>query len=89
MPTIKDLILEFYEKKGKQRTMFMFPELYRGIKELCKEKGIADYPKKDVQDLVNEMIIKEELEYWSSGSTTYIKLGKPIEELKQNLETKL
>ena len=36
------------------------------------------------------MVLDQELDYWSSGSTTYIKINKPIDELKKgSLEQKV
>ncbi len=38
------------------------------------EKGLADIPKSDIKKAVKEMIDEKRLEYWSSGSTTYLML---------------
>jgi hypothetical protein len=38
------------------------------------EKGISDVPKADVKKAVKALIDDKKLEYWSSGSTTYIML---------------
>ncbi|MBU4501274.1 MAG: dissimilatory sulfite reductase D family protein [Nanoarchaeota archaeon] len=92
MVEIRDLILDFYEKKAPNKTMFMFGDVYKGVKKLCvKEKIDPPYKLRAVKKVVDKMVIDAELDYWSSGSTTYIKLAKPLEEIRPstNLEDKL
>ena len=92
MAEIRDLILDFYEKKAPNKTMFMFGDVYKGVKKLCvKEQIDPPYKIKEVKKTVQSMVLAAELDYWSSGSTTYIKLAKPLEEIRPstNLEDKL
>ena len=91
MADIRNLIIDFYEKKGPSSTMFMFPDIYKGLKKIYKNQGTnPPFKRKDVKDVIDDMIANQEAVYWSSGSTTYIKLNKPIDELrKSDLEQKL
>jgi len=91
MTDIRTLIIDFYEKKAPNKTMFMFGDVYKGVKGLCKKQGIdPPYKLRAVKKVVDKMIIGQELDYWSSGSTTYIKLNKTVEELRKGtLEEKL
>lgn len=91
MIDIRNLIIDFYEKKSPTKTMFMFPDIYKGIKSPYTKKGLTTpFKRKEVKNVIDDMITNQEAVYWSSGSTTYIKLNKPIDDLRQGcLEEKL
>ncbi len=61
---VKKKVLEWFQKQKKSKFY---------IKDI--EKGLADIPKADVKKAVKAMIDDKSLEYWSSGSTTYIMLS--------------
>lgn len=91
MADIRSSIIDFYEKKAKSKTMFLFGDIYKGLKKICKDEGIEPvYKRKEVKKAIGKMVLDQELDYWSSGSTTYIKINKPIDELKKgSLEQKV
>ena len=56
MADIRSLILDFYEKKAPYKTMFMFPDIYRGVKRPYKKKGTkAPFKRKDVKNVIEEI----------------------------------
>jgi len=60
---VNQKILAWFQAQKKSRSY---------IKDV--EKGLADIPKAEVKKGVKELIDQKLLEYWSSGSTTYIML---------------
>jgi hypothetical protein len=60
---VKQKILDWFKSQKKSRFY---------IKDV--EKGLSDIPKSEVKKAVKEMIDEKTLEYWSSGSTTYLML---------------
>lgn len=55
------------------------------IKDLAKK--IEGATKREVQDLVKDLIAENKISYWSSGSTTYIMLKEDFEAYKLMAET--
>jgi hypothetical protein len=60
---VKDKVVAWFKAQKKSRFY---------IKDV--EKGVGDVPKAEVKKAVKELIDEKKLEYWSSGSTTYIML---------------
>lgn len=60
---VKNRILEWF--KSQKKTRFYIKDV---------EKGLSDIPKAEIKKAVKEMIDEKTLEYWSSGSTTYLML---------------
>jgi DNA-binding MarR family transcriptional regulator len=58
---IKQAILDFFEKKSGSKKMHYLSDIAHGI-------GLK---KKEIKEVVQQMIEKGEIEPWSSGSTTY------------------
>jgi hydroxymethylpyrimidine pyrophosphatase-like HAD family hydrolase len=61
----RDIIVAGLTKKMKTKTKFYLKDFYKFFPE---EKP------RTVKKIVNEMVMEETLEYWSSGSTTMIGL---------------
>jgi hypothetical protein len=61
---VKQKVLEWFQKQKKSKFY---------IKDI--EKGLPEIPKSDVKKAVKAMVDDKTLEYWSSGSTTYIMLS--------------
>jgi hypothetical protein len=60
---IKQRILDWF--KSQKKTRFYIKDV---------EKALSDIPKSEIKKAVKEMIDEKSLEYWSSGSTTYLML---------------
>ena len=78
MSDIKEAILAQMKKnaeKGKKKTY---------INEVPKQ--LKDFPKRDVNKAVQDMIAEGSLAYWSSGSTTYVMLKEDFEAYKHTME---
>ncbi len=60
---VKEKILAWFQAQKKSRSY---------IKDV--EKGLSDIPRSEIKKAVKEMIDEKSLEYWSSGSTTYLML---------------
>jgi len=54
------------------------------IKDLAKK--IEGSTKREVQNVVKELIAEEKLSYWSSGSTTYIMLKEDFDKYQDSME---
>jgi hypothetical protein len=64
---MKDAIVAFVKKKT---------ERGKGLNSMKDiTKGCSDYEKRDVKKGIQELISEGVLAYWSSGSTTYIRLA--------------
>jgi hypothetical protein len=64
---MKEAIVEFIKKKT---------ERGKGLHAMRDiTKGCSDFEKRDVKKGVQELIAEGVLDYWSSGSTTYIRLS--------------
>jgi hypothetical protein len=66
---VQKKVLEWFQKQKKSKFY---------IKDI--EKGLSDIPKAEVKNAVKAMVETKTLEYWSSGSTTYIMLPGKQEE---------
>jgi hypothetical protein len=64
---MKDAIVEYVKKKSERGKGL------NTIKDIAK--GCSQYEKRDVKKGVQELISEGVLDYWSSGSTTYIRLA--------------
>jgi len=92
MVDIRSLVIDFYESKAPGRKTFMLPDIYRGIKKTYDKKGQKiPFGQRAMNKVINTMVINHEAEYWSSGSTTYLRMLKPFDELRaaSSLEEKL
>jgi hypothetical protein len=64
---MKDAIVDYIKKKS---------ERGKGLNTIRDiAKGCSDYDKREVKKGIQELIAENVLEYWSSGSTTYICLA--------------
>ena len=64
---MKEAIVDFVKKKT---------ERGKGLNAMRDiTKGCSDFEKRDVKKGVQELISEGVLDYWSSGSTTYIRLA--------------
>jgi hypothetical protein len=64
---MKTAIVEFITKKT---------ERGKGLSSMRDiTHGLKDYDKRDVKKAVQALIAEGKLDYWSSGSTTYIRLA--------------
>lgn len=75
---IKEAIMAQMEKnaaKGKKKTY---------INEVPKQ--LHDFPKREVNKAVQDLIAEGKLAYWSSGSTTYVMLKEDFEKYKHDME---
>ena len=61
---IKQAILEWLDKKSKSKKMHYMSDIAKGI-------GLK---KKEIKKVMQDMLQAGELDYWSSGSTTYYML---------------
>lgn len=67
MSEIKDAVLAFVKKKT---------ERGKGLNSMRDiTKGCKDFDKREVKKAAQDLIADGELAYWSSGSTTYIRLA--------------
>jgi len=64
---LKNAVAEFIKKKTERGKGLS------SIKDITK--GCSDYDKRDVKKAIQELISEGVLAYWSSGSTTYIRLS--------------
>ena len=63
---MKEAILEFVKKKTERGKGL------NAVRDITK--GCSNYDKRDVKKGIQELISEGVLAYWSSGSTTYIRL---------------
>jgi len=61
---VKQQVLDFLEKKSKSKKMHYLSDIAKGV-------GLK---KREIKKVVQAMIETGEIEYWSSGSTTYYML---------------
>jgi len=64
---MKDAVVEYVKMKSSRGKGL------NTIKDIAK--GCSQYDKRDVKKAVQELIAEKVLDYWSSGSTTYIRLA--------------
>ena len=57
----KDIVIEFIQSKGKQKSKFYFNDLAALFPEMKM---------RDAKKIINQLVSDGVLEYWSSGSTT-------------------
>jgi hypothetical protein len=61
----KETIIQFLKSKTGAKSKFYLKDFYSLLKEM---------PRREVNNIVNEMVREGTLEYWSSGSTTLLGL---------------
>ena len=77
--TIRNTILEIYEKKDKS---YSIP----GMRDKVQEKLGDDVKAREISKAINQMQREGLLTSFNSGSSIYFKLAKPIKEIKKGLE---
>ena len=64
---MKDAVVEYVKMKADRGKGL------NTIKDIAK--GCSQYEKRDVKKAIQELIAEGVLDYWSSGSTTYIRMA--------------
>ena len=93
MVEINELILQFYQKKADANTpkySFSPIDLYQGVKKIAEDQKVEfNDSQRDFKKRITSLVNANVLEYWTSGSTTYIITHERGNVIRQNQEGNL